>query len=543
MGSNPIAIRGLFSVVGRTFSVSDGNFDEILSNGSHTFWGTVTNDGLPVSMASSPQQLLIASGGTAYVFNLTTNTLAAIPGATFSGPVAQCGICDDFFIVTIADSKTFYVSGVLNANDWTTNGASLVSVFPDNIVSMIVDHREIWFFSDTQSVVYYDSGNVFPFDVIPGAFIETGCAAEFSPVQIDNTVAWLGQDARGAGVVWRAYGYTPQRISNHALEFALQGYATVNDAIGFSYQDQGHFFYVLYFPNASKTWCYDTITSEWHERGFWLETIGQYQAAHFQNHTYNFGMHLVGDWNSDNVYEMHIPVYSGGVWTFATDNGNPIRRVRRSPHLSKEQKWNFFSQLIVYLESGIGPIPPFQAIAGQTTIVLQDSSLVLWNVTINDSGTFVTASGATGAAQLIYLQDTVTTNVYQLTISTGGIVGVTLVSPVPASVIPVASYPMITITGDKQYNLQTFSGTLTPSPSGGLILARGPILSMRMSKDGGHTYSNSTDVDCGQAGNYQTRVRYSRLGRARDAIFEISTADAWAPRIIDGYLEVEQGDY
>ena len=431
-----MSTRGQFTVTSRTFAVADVSFYELLADGTQVPWGTVSNDSLPVSMAASPQQLLLASAGVAYVFDLRTNTLSAIPGATFSGPVSQVGICDDFFIALIVASKEFYVSGVLDATDWVSNGSAIVSVFPDNIVGMLVDHREIWFWSDTQSVVYYDSGNVFPFDVIPGAFIEAGLAAKFGAVQLDNTVFWLGADARGHGVAWRGYGYFPQRVSNFATEFAWQGYGRIDDAVSFSYQDQGHQFWVIYFPTPSKTWVYDTLTQMWHERGYWLTSIGQFGAARYWNHTFNFGKHLVGDWQSDSIYEMHIPVESGGVWSFADDNGNPIRRVRRAPHISKEQKRQFFSELQVYVETGLGPVPPLTDGAGNP---------------------------------------------------------------------------------------------------------REPQMTLRWSKDSAHTWSDEYTRGCGQAGDYKKRVRWLRLGRARDLVFEISCSDPIGYRVVDAYLEFMTG--
>lgn len=359
-------IRGEFAINGRAFAVCGSNFVELFANGSFTTWGAVSNDSLPVTMAASPQQLLLASAGTAYIFDLMANTLTAIPGATFDGPVAQAAICDDFFILTIQNSKTFFVSAPLDATDWVTNGSAIVSVFPDNIVSMYVFQRQVWFFSDTQSVVYYDSGNIFPFDVNPNAFIEAGCAAENSPVIFNNSIAWLGSDARGNGKVWLANGYTPTRISNHAVEFAIQGYARIDDAVGFSYQDQGHEFYALYFPTPSVTWAYDAMTGMWHQRGFWLESIGAFRAAHYQNHIFAFGKHLVGDWQSANVYQLSIPVRNAaGSWDFADDAGNPIRRVRRAPHVSREQKRQFHIELQIYLETGLGPIPPLLDGAGK----------------------------------------------------------------------------------------------------------------------------------------------------------------------------------
>ena len=431
--------RGSLTINGRTFFVCGTDFDEIFSNGTFQTWGTVANDALPVTMAASPQQLLLASAGTAYVFDLMANTLTAIPGVTFSGPVSQAGICDGFFILTIKKSKTFYVSGPLNANDWTTNGSAIVSVFPDNIVSMIVDHRQIWFESDTKSVVYYDSGNVFPFDVIPGSFMESGAAAQNSLAQLANGVIWLGSDDRGRGVVWIASpgGSAPQRVSNHAIEFAIQGYARIDDAVGFTYQDQGHIFYVLYFPTPSVTWVYDFNTQMWHQRGYFVTAIGDFRAVRYWNHTFNFNKHLVGDWQSGRVYQLNIPVYTAGVWTFADDDGNPVVRIRRAPHISNEQKRQFHSELQLYMETGLGPQPPLT----------------------NPDGTF-----------------------------------------------------------------------------------RGPFVDLRWSDDGGHTWSPYFTRDAGQAGKFYTRVRWLKLGRARDRIYEIRCADPIGYRIVDAYLRFAPGE-
>lgn len=358
-------VRGEEFINGRAFAVSGNGFFELFANGTFTNWGTVANDALPVTMAASPQQLLLASAGTAYVFDLMLNTLTAIAGATFPGPVAQAGICDDFFLLTIQNSKEFFVSAPLNATDWVTNGSAIVSVFPDNIVSMFVFQRQIWFYSDTQSVVYYDSGNIFPFDVNPNAFIEAGCAAENGATLFNNSIGWIGADARGQGKIWIASGYTPSRISNHAVEFAIQSYTRIDDAVGFSYQDQGHEFLCFYFPTPSVTWCYDAMTGMWHQRGFFVQAIGQFRAAHYQNHMFAFGKHLVGDWQSGNVYQINIPVALAGAWDFATDAGNPIRRVRRAPHVSREQKHEFHIELQVYVETGLGPQPPLLDGAGK----------------------------------------------------------------------------------------------------------------------------------------------------------------------------------
>jgi hypothetical protein len=614
------SVRGQFTIAGRTFAVCDTVFNEIVivaGIGTIINRGTVSNDALPVTMAASPQQLLLQAGGTAYVFDLALNTLTAIPGATFDGPVSIVGICDDFFIVVIANSKEFYVSAPLDATDWVTNGNAIVSVFPDNIVGMLVDHREIWFWSDTQSVVYYDSGNIFPFDVVPGGFIEAGLAAKSTPAQLDNTVFWLGADARGKGKVWRGYGYTPQRVSNFAIEFAMQGYTRIDDAIAFSYQDQGHEFYVIYFPTPSVTWVYDTMTQMWHQRGYWLLSIGQFKAARYQNHTFNFGRHLVGDWQSGKIYEMHIPTQTGSKWTFADDDGNPIRRVRRAPHISKEQKRQYFSELQVFVETGLGaqgtggsslqfrPLAidnftradenPLNPAAWTTTTgsvalqIVSDQCVVsafgaggdlytgisfpddqyaeviygMADPTFTDdiivgvrasltqgyialimsteiilhgpSGSLGTFSGAINTGDLI--------RIYAIgTLLTVTLNGVTVITATDSALT--GGQPVINITNNGDDISESY---ITYFEAGAVVAVNIPIpaidpkMSLRWSDDNAHTWSNSYTRSCGKAGEYKKRVRWLRLGRARDRIFEISCSDAVGYRIVDAYLEMAPG--
>jgi hypothetical protein len=448
--TNTGPIRAQTDINGRSFAICGQDFDEIFSNGTFVTRGSVANDSLIATMAATPQQILIASAGSAYVFDLTANGLVQIPGATFSGPVAQAAVCDDFFILTIVNSKTFYVSAPLDATDWVTNGSAIVSVFPDNIVGMLVFQRQIWFDSDTQSVVYYDSGNIFPFDVNPNAFIEAGLAAENTMAIFNNSIAWLGADARGHGKVWLASGYTPTRISNHAVEFAIQGYSRIDDAVAFSYQDQGHEFYFLYFPTPSVAWIYDANTGMWHQQGFWLESVGQFRAPHRWTHAFSFGMHLVGDWQSGKIYQMQIPAYDNGAWTFGDDDGNPIRWVRRAPHVSKMQKRQFFSELQVYCETGLGPVPALVNTAiGPRQITLADETGALWNLTISDSGVINTTPAAFGDAEIVILNDALHPGISQRLLVDGSSGDVLAQATTYDFSYPI-SYPMGTITSGLQ---------------------------------------------------------------------------------------------
>jgi hypothetical protein len=352
------SISDLFTVNGRSF-VAASRFYELLANGQFTNWGELNGPPLsPTQIFDCQTHLLILSNGDLFIFVLTAftdsngelhpaNSFFAVEMAQFNGPVLQIDFVDGYFVATIQNSNTFQISNLEDGTTWSGLFISTISYFPDNIVSMKVDHREIWFFSARKSIGYYNVTAGFPpFIPIQGAYLEDGAAATFATTQANNTLCWIAQDERGTGVAKIMGSYVGQRISTFAVEFAWQSYPTIADAIGYAYQDQGHIFWVLRFPTANKTWVYDFATSLWHERGFWVAQSGTYIAHRSTSHTFNFGMHLVGDWKSGNIYQMSID--------YCTDFGNMIRRVRRSPTISKEKKWIYFPSIEFDIEEGLG---------------------------------------------------------------------------------------------------------------------------------------------------------------------------------------------
>jgi hypothetical protein len=60
---------------------------------------------------------------------------------------------------------------------------------------------------------------------------------------------------------------------------------------------------------------------------------------------------------------------------------------------------------------------------------------------------------------------------------------------------------------------------------------------LRWSKDGGHVWSNWQQMGAGQAGDFQKRVRMSRMGRARQMLFEVQCTDPIPWRFVDAYLK------
>lgn len=343
VGAGPI--RGV-KKAGNGFSyvVSGNEAYKVASDKTVTLLGTVAGTG-PVSMAENGVQMFIAAGKPSYIVTLATNAIAEISDPDFPG-AGMVGFLDGFFLFNEPNTGRFWATSAYDGSLIDPLDFATAEGAPDPLMSLLIDHREIWLFGTDTTEVWYNAGNPdFPFERVSGAFIEHGCAARFSAAKADNTVFWLGQDENGRGVVWRAEGYTPSRVSTHEIENKLSRYQTVSDAIAWVYQQDGHLFYVLSFPSEDVTWCYDIATGTWAERGYRDPSDALIHRHRGQCHMAFANKNIVGDHATGKLYELDPDCYQ--------DDGQTIVREVVAPH-TRTGKRAFYAEAEVRLESGIG---------------------------------------------------------------------------------------------------------------------------------------------------------------------------------------------
>ncbi|UOF78616.1 phage stabilization protein [Bacteriophage sp.] len=322
------------------------NVYTVTDAGVSTLRGTIDGGTAPVSMATNGQVVMIVTGPSGFALNPITGSLTQITDAAFTG-ADRVDFLDGYFVFNKPGTGQFQITGLyttaIDPLDFAT-----AEVSPDLLVSLIVDHRELWLFGENSTEVYFDSGNVdFPFERIQGAFIEQGCAAKNSVAKMDNRVFWLTADDRGQGMVMSAVGYQPQRVSDHALEYAIGQMSVISDAMAYTYQQEGHAFYVLTFPTANQTWVLDASTNQWHQRAWRNPTDNSLNRHRSNCHMAFIGENIVGDWQTGNLYKLDLDVF--------TDNGDPIARVRACPHVSDpDYRWQVFDALQVDMQTGVG---------------------------------------------------------------------------------------------------------------------------------------------------------------------------------------------
>ena len=349
VGNGPV--RGLWALGDYLYVVSGDTFYRVNVIGTTSrykikYVGTVTGTG-PVSMSDNGTQIFIACNPDGFIYNATTEVFAQITDPDFPGAVTV-GYLDGYFVFNEPNSSRVWVTSLLDGLSVDPLDFASAEGSPDGLISLIVDHREAWLFGTNSIEVWYDAGLPdFPLQRIQGAFNEIGCAAPYSVAKLDNGLFWLGSDARGRGIVYRANGYTGQRISTHAIEWQIQEYGDISDAIGYTYQQDGHAFYVLIFPSAQTTWVYDVATQAWHERAGWDNGLFVRHRSNCQV-VYNNEI-IVGDFENGNIYAFDLNEYA--------DNGDIqkwLRSWRALPTGQNDLKRSSQHTLQIDCETGVG---------------------------------------------------------------------------------------------------------------------------------------------------------------------------------------------
>jgi hypothetical protein len=256
-------------------------------------------------------------------------------------------ITDNYFVYNKPDSQLWAASDLLSP---ITDPLSFASKdgSPDDLVSIIVDRREVYLLGEMSSEVWINSGAVpFPFTRIPGTSTQQGIAAQYSMSRMGNSFAYVSKNNRGEAMIVRMNGYFPERISTHAVETTLVN-QNVSDALAWTYQLEGHEVYVVTFPSVGDnglTWAFDNTTGLWHK---WLYRNNQNE---FERHRGNccafFNQQvLVGDYENGKIYQLSRNYY--------TDDGQPIRRIRRAPHITTDLQRQYFHELQIQFQPGVG---------------------------------------------------------------------------------------------------------------------------------------------------------------------------------------------
>lgn len=347
---SPVGTRGLYEMNGTCLGVVAGTAYTIPSVGTPSSIGTVTNDGNPAQLVSNGAvgaQFLIASGTNGYCYTPSSGAFTQV----LTGDCTMCGMLDGYGIALNPTTSKIRISNLNDLTTWSSSQFAQRGDAPDNWAAMVVNIPDIWLIGQQTGVVWYDAGAFpFPFAQRPGATFKYGIVAPWTLKTAGGEVMWLSRNAEGAGIVVKAVGYSPIRVSTYEVEAAIAGYAknfSITDAEALMFQYYGHIFYVLTFPTANATWVFDVTTNQWVEWGKWNAPMTRFDLWAPRAHCYAFGQHLTGDRTTGTIAAMD------GAYGTELD-GTAIRRLRRTPALFNENRQFQVRRLELFLESGLG---------------------------------------------------------------------------------------------------------------------------------------------------------------------------------------------
>jgi hypothetical protein len=358
--------------------------------GASSLWGRV----YPPKVVGDQQRLLTVGGGLTYPCVYTFAAAAA--------PVSVASTYPGTSVWTAANIDTYFFSSnnallspistlcASNPNDPTTwNALNILASQdgPDLIMELASLRREMWVLGTNKTSVYYDAGNPsFPFSRVQGAVSKVGCLAPRSVVEMNGSLYFLGTEApnlqnagNGLGAIYRTNGYNVQRISTYGIEQLLATWTNPDLSMAFTYQDQGHRFYVLNGASGSTAnGCivFDETTGACHERSSPWTTNTCYAG---QCYSYAFGKHLVGSAVDGKILQLATNTY--------TDNGSAITRTRIGPPIATENLWNFYHRFTLDCQVGT------QASGNQTvTLYYSNDGGMTWSSgtarTVSTSGNY-----------------------------------------------------------------------------------------------------------------------------------------------------------
>ena len=330
---------------GRTFWVVGSQLIEVDAAGVGTVRGSLDQSSGRVIIEENGFQLAICDGFSLYILTYSTNVFgkASIPAVLGFGTIS---FIDGYFLGNENSTGRFYISKALDGLVWNALDFATAESSPDNLIRVIRGIGQLWLMGVNTTEIWNNTGDsVFPFAAISGGQFNTGILSPYTAIEIDSSLFWVGRDKNGVGTVYQTNGFSAQRISTPPIEQKIIKAGDYANMTAFTYNNEGHKFYMITGGGLTTSLVYDLTIGEWHERAY-KNVDGEFEQHLAVCHMYAFGKHLVGDRTNGNIYEMGRDFYD--------DNGNEILSERIYTNLTDENKRIPYNRLKLGFEAGIG---------------------------------------------------------------------------------------------------------------------------------------------------------------------------------------------
>jgi hypothetical protein len=332
VGTGPIA--GMHAAMGYLFVVSGPELWRVDANKAKTLLGSVGSPG-NIDIDSNTSSIVVVNEPDAFYWDGTV--FGQITDADFTSRGAgDVEFLNNYLLFREPNTGRFFGAELGSATSYDALDFATAEGSPDEMVGFKVDHLQALLFGELSTEIWQNdaAAGAFPFARAINGFIELGCLNGKTIAKLDNSVFWLASDF----TVRRLDGVTPIRVSTHAIEQKIVD-ATISTAVGWTYTQDGHLFYVLTFSEG--TFVYDATTQAWHERQTYAETKWNL------GHPVSFlGLTLIGDTTSNKIAELDPSTYA--------DFGVTQRMEFTYQPIYAEQNRAFHDRLEMVFEVGVG---------------------------------------------------------------------------------------------------------------------------------------------------------------------------------------------
>jgi hypothetical protein len=342
---NPI--RGWWVVNYLLYIVAGASVFTLDFGGNVKLLGTIQNSGQIIGMTDDSLTLTIVDGAQGYSVPLPSGSPVLITDPNFPNGCTSIATLDSRSAAPVPNTRFFDVCQLLAGSIWSPLLQGTKENSSDLLIAVDVLNGFLILWGATHMECWQDNGNAapsVPYGRINGASQTWGLAALHSRVQLNNTMAFLGQNPQGGVQILMLNGYTPQRISTDDIDDIISKFPIYSDAIGLTYMLDGHPIYQLTFPNANRTFLFDATT------GFWSE--GQTNVGYTGRDAANLSVvfntkNLVSDSTSGNIWLLDPNV-------FTDINGLAIKRQATSRHIRMNGNEFSIAEIVLEMDTGVG---------------------------------------------------------------------------------------------------------------------------------------------------------------------------------------------
>ena len=299
--------RGMFAHLGVLYKLTGTTLSSVDASGVRTTLGTIPGDGRAV-FAGFGTSIVFTANSVAYTWNGTTLTTAS--DADFETPQTVAVLNNR--AIYDGDNGRFCVSDVGNALSINALNYSTAESKADNLLRPYTFGTVAYMFGSETIEQWWNDTSVSdpPYSRIEGGTIEIGLGAVYSIDNDDRNIYFFADDNQ----VYSLTNGAPVPLLPKVIVREIAAFTTKSDAVGWTMQIDGQWFYVLKFPSADRTFIFP-------RGGEWFELSSGVVGGRYLGDSYSFcyGKHLIAE-EGGNIYELDPDTYD--------ENGAVIRRVR-----------------------------------------------------------------------------------------------------------------------------------------------------------------------------------------------------------------------